>query len=93
VLVRLREEALLSELLERLIDLVARLRDPFEVPHGEVARLDRRARHERSQSLEEMAAYQAPPALRQLRWSGCALVVVSNWDCSLQERLEETAPT
>ena len=32
----------------------------------------------------------APPALRALRAAGCALVVVSNWDCSLHERLEET---
>jgi putative hydrolase of the HAD superfamily len=32
----------------------------------------------------------AEPALRQLRSAGCALVVVSNWDCSLHERLEET---
>jgi putative hydrolase of the HAD superfamily len=32
----------------------------------------------------------AAPALRRLRAAGCALVVVSNWDCSLHERLEET---
>ena len=32
----------------------------------------------------------AAPALRALRDAGCALVVVSNWDCSLRERLEET---
>ena len=32
----------------------------------------------------------AAPALRALRGAGCALVVVSNWDCSLRERLEET---
>jgi putative hydrolase of the HAD superfamily len=32
----------------------------------------------------------AAPALRALRAAGCALVVVSNWDCSLRERLEET---
>ena len=31
----------------------------------------------------------AAPALRALRAQGCALVVVSNWDCSLGERLEE----
>jgi putative hydrolase of the HAD superfamily len=32
----------------------------------------------------------AAPALRTLRAAGCALVVVSNWDHSLHERLEET---
>lgn len=32
----------------------------------------------------------AAPALRALRAQGCALVVVSNWDCSLGERLEQT---
>ncbi len=32
----------------------------------------------------------APPALRALRAHGCALVVVSNWDVSLHERLAET---
>jgi len=32
----------------------------------------------------------AAPALRALRAAGCALVVVSNWDVSLHERLEET---
>jgi putative hydrolase of the HAD superfamily len=32
----------------------------------------------------------AAPALRALRAAGCALVVVSNWDHSLHERLEET---
>jgi len=31
----------------------------------------------------------AAPALRSLRAAGCALVVVSNWDCSLHERLAE----
>ena len=31
-----------------------------------------------------------PPALRALRAAGCALVVVSNWDASLGERLAET---
>jgi len=31
----------------------------------------------------------AEPALRSLRDAGCALVVVSNWDFSLHERLEE----
>jgi putative hydrolase of the HAD superfamily len=37
------------------------------------------------------AAYpDGPPALRALRAAGCALVVVSNWDCSLHERLAET---
>jgi putative hydrolase of the HAD superfamily len=37
------------------------------------------------------AAYpDAAPALRALRAAGCALVVVSNWDYSLQERLEQT---
>ena len=30
------------------------------------------------------------PALRELRAQGCTLVVVSNWDCSLHERLEQT---
>jgi putative hydrolase of the HAD superfamily len=29
----------------------------------------------------------APPALQALRAAGCRLVVVSNWDCSLHERL------
>jgi putative hydrolase of the HAD superfamily len=33
----------------------------------------------------------AAPALRELRAAGCALVVVSNWDVSLRERLEEAA--
>ena len=32
----------------------------------------------------------AAPALRQLRADGLRLVVVSNWDASLHERLEET---
>jgi putative hydrolase of the HAD superfamily len=32
----------------------------------------------------------AAPALRALRAAGCALVVVSNWDFSLHERLEQT---
>ncbi len=32
----------------------------------------------------------AAPALRELRARGVRLVVVSNWDASLQERLEET---
>jgi putative hydrolase of the HAD superfamily len=32
----------------------------------------------------------AAPALRALRAAGCALVVVSNWDFSLHERLAET---
>ena len=32
----------------------------------------------------------AAPALRALRAAGCALVVVSNWDVSLHERLAET---
>jgi putative hydrolase of the HAD superfamily len=32
----------------------------------------------------------AAPALRALRAAGCALVVVSNWDYSLHERLEQT---
>jgi putative hydrolase of the HAD superfamily len=32
----------------------------------------------------------AAPALRALRTAGCALVVVSNWDFSLHERLEQT---
>jgi putative hydrolase of the HAD superfamily len=32
----------------------------------------------------------APPALRTLRAAGLRLVVVSNWDVSLAERLEET---
>jgi putative hydrolase of the HAD superfamily len=39
----------------------------------------------------EFAAYpDAAPALRELRAAGCGLVVVSNWDVSLGERLEET---
>ena len=39
----------------------------------------------------EFAAYpDAAPALRALRAAGCALVVVSNWDVSLHERLAET---
>ena len=39
----------------------------------------------------EFAAYpDVAPALRTLRKAGCALVVVSNWDCSLHERLVET---
>ena len=38
----------------------------------------------------EFAAYpDAAPALRALRAQGCALVVVSNWDVSLRERLDE----
>src|SRR5215207_7449580 len=32
----------------------------------------------------------AAPALRALRAAGCALVVVSNWDYSLHDRLEQT---
>lgn len=39
----------------------------------------------------EFSAYpDAAPALRSLRAAGCALVVVSNWDVSLHERLAET---
>jgi putative hydrolase of the HAD superfamily len=39
----------------------------------------------------EFSAYpDAVPALRALRAAGCALVVVSNWDVSLHERLAET---
>ena len=39
----------------------------------------------------EFAPYpDAAPALRALRDAGCALAVVSNWDVSLYERLEET---
>src|SRR5918994_4818362 len=41
VLLSLREEALLAELLERLVDLVARLRDLFGLPLRETPRLDR----------------------------------------------------
>ena len=38
----------------------------------------------------ELSAYpDAAPALRALRAAGWALVVVSNWDCSLHERLEQ----
>jgi putative hydrolase of the HAD superfamily len=42
------------------------------------------------EALEFSAYEDATPALRALRAAGCALVVVSNWDCSLHERLEET---
>jgi putative hydrolase of the HAD superfamily len=39
----------------------------------------------------EFAAYpDAVPALRALRAAGCSVVVVSNWDVSLGERLSET---
>jgi putative hydrolase of the HAD superfamily len=39
----------------------------------------------------EFSAYpDAAPALRALRAAGCALIVVSNWDVSLRERLAET---
>jgi putative hydrolase of the HAD superfamily len=41
-------------------------------------------------ALEFSAYPDAAPALRSLRAAGCALVVVSNWDCSLRERLEQT---
>jgi putative hydrolase of the HAD superfamily len=40
-------------------------------------------------ALEFSAYPDAAPALRALRDAGCALVVVSNWDFSLHERLEE----
>jgi putative hydrolase of the HAD superfamily len=40
-------------------------------------------------ALEFSAYPDAAPALRALRAAGCALVVVSNWDFSLHERLEE----
>src|ERR671919_1819142 len=40
VLVGLREEALLAKLLERLVDLVARLRDLVGIPPREAPRLD-----------------------------------------------------
>ena len=42
------------------------------------------------EALEFSAYPDAAPALRALRAAGCALVVVSNWDVSLAERLEET---
>jgi putative hydrolase of the HAD superfamily len=41
-------------------------------------------------ALEFTAYADAAPALRALREGGCALVVVSNWDFSLHERLAET---
>jgi putative hydrolase of the HAD superfamily len=41
-------------------------------------------------ALEFSAYPDAAPVLRGLRAAGCALVVVSNWDCSLDERLEQT---
>jgi len=41
-------------------------------------------------ALEFSTYADAAPALRALRAAGCALVVVSNWDCSLRERLEQT---
>jgi putative hydrolase of the HAD superfamily len=41
-------------------------------------------------ALEFSAFPDAPPALRTLRAAGCRLVVVSNWDAALAERLEET---
>jgi putative hydrolase of the HAD superfamily len=41
-------------------------------------------------SLRFVAYPDAPPALRELRAAGLRLVVVSNWDASLHERLEET---
>jgi putative hydrolase of the HAD superfamily len=42
------------------------------------------------EALEFSAYPDAAPALRELRALGCALVVVSNWDVSLRERLSET---
>ena len=42
------------------------------------------------EALEFSAYPDAAPALRALRAAGCALVVVSNWDVSLGERLAET---
>jgi putative hydrolase of the HAD superfamily len=42
------------------------------------------------EALEFSAYPDAAPVLRQLRESDCALVVVSNWDVSLRERLDET---
>jgi putative hydrolase of the HAD superfamily len=41
------------------------------------------------EALEFSAYPDAAPALRELRDLGCALVVVSNWDVSLHERIEE----
>jgi putative hydrolase of the HAD superfamily len=41
-------------------------------------------------SLRFVAYPDAAPALRELRSAGVRLVVVSNWDVSLHERLEET---
>jgi putative hydrolase of the HAD superfamily len=42
------------------------------------------------EALEFSAYADAGPALGALRAAGCALVVVSNWDVSLGERLDET---
>jgi putative hydrolase of the HAD superfamily len=42
------------------------------------------------EAIEFCAYRDAAPALRALRAAGCALVVVSNWDVSLHERLAET---
>jgi putative hydrolase of the HAD superfamily len=41
-------------------------------------------------SLRFVAYPDAAPALRELRAAGLRLVVISNWDVSLHERLEET---
>jgi putative hydrolase of the HAD superfamily len=42
------------------------------------------------EALEFSAYPDAAPVLRSLRAAGCAVVVVSNWDVSLGERLVET---
>jgi putative hydrolase of the HAD superfamily len=42
------------------------------------------------ESLRFVAYPDAAPALRELRAAGLRLVVISNWDVSLHERLEET---
>jgi putative hydrolase of the HAD superfamily len=78
-----RDQSTLAELRNRC---AAVLHEALAVP--ELAPADARAAMLESLSFE--AFPDAAPALRELRERGLALVVVSNWDCSLREVLGST---
>jgi putative hydrolase of the HAD superfamily len=75
-----RDRSTLAELRNRC---AAVLQEALAVP--ELAPADARAAMLESLSFEPFP--DAAPALRELRERGLALVVVSNWDCSLREVL------
>jgi putative hydrolase of the HAD superfamily len=74
------DPAALDELRDRCAEV---LRDALRLPDLDHAT----ARRVMLGSLEFTAFADARPALRELREAGHALVVVSNWDCSLPEFL------